>query len=53
MDKIRGNILRWFGNVVRREKMEAIRVVMKIIVNGKKGREKDRKWDVWKQYLCV
>jgi hypothetical protein len=32
----RENRLRWFGHVVRREKINAVRVVMKMNVEGKR-----------------
>jgi len=37
-DKIRENILRWFGHVVMWEATKTVRVVMKINVEGKIGR---------------
>jgi hypothetical protein len=32
------NRLRWFGHVMRQEKTNAVRVVLKINVGGKRGR---------------
>jgi len=37
-DKIRGNRLRWFGHVMWRKETKAVRVVMKINVEGERGR---------------
>jgi hypothetical protein len=38
VDKMRENRLRWFGHMMRREETKAVKVVMKIIVEGKRGR---------------
>lgn len=45
VDKMKDNLLRWFGLVVRREKSEAIRTVMEMNVIGsrRRGRPK-RRW---------
>lgn len=42
MDKIRKTILRWFGHVMRWEETKAVRVVIKMNVEGKKGRGRPR-----------
>lgn len=39
MGKVRGNSLRWFGRIMRRDNSEAVRIVMKINVVGRKGRK--------------
>jgi len=45
VDYIRENKLRWFGHVMRREETEAVRVVMKLNVEGKRGTERPKnKW---------
>jgi len=36
--KIKENRLRWFGHVMRREETKAVKVVMKMNVEGKRGR---------------
>jgi hypothetical protein len=38
VNKIRENRLRWFGHVMRREEIKLVRVVMKMNVEGKRGR---------------
>lgn len=43
---MRENRLRWFGHVMTREKMEAIRSVMEMNVEGRKGNPKKRWSDV-------
>lgn len=40
VNKMRDTRLKWFGHVVRREETEAVRVVVKMIAEGKKGRPK-------------
>jgi hypothetical protein len=42
MDKIRENIFRWFGHMMRREKTKELR----INVEGKRGRPKKRWLDI-------
>jgi hypothetical protein len=45
MDKNRKNRLRCFGHVIRREETNAVRIVMKINVEGKRERGKTKKDD--------
>jgi hypothetical protein len=40
---MRGNRLRWFGYVMRREKINAVRVVIKMDVEWKRGRGRPKK----------
>jgi hypothetical protein len=40
---MRKNKLRWLEHVIRREKTKAVRVVIKINVKGKRGREIPKK----------
>lgn len=40
MDKIIGNILRWFGHVMRRKELEAVRVVMNMNAERKRGKKR-------------
>ena len=45
VDKMRENRLRWLGHVMRREETSAVRVVMKMNVEGKRGRGRPKmKW---------
>jgi len=44
IDKMRENRLRWFGYVMRREDSEAVRIVMGLSIEGKRGRGKSKKW---------
>jgi hypothetical protein len=37
VDKMTENRLRWFEHVIRREETNAVRVVLKINVEGKRG----------------
>jgi hypothetical protein len=39
VDNMRENRLRYFGHVMRQEETKAVKVVMKINVEGKGGRE--------------
>jgi len=41
-DKMRGNRLRWFCHKMRREEPKEVRLVIKINVEGKRGRPKMR-----------
>jgi hypothetical protein len=43
VNKIRENRLRWFGHVMRREETKAVKVVMKMNVEGKRERGKLKK----------
>jgi hypothetical protein len=45
MNKMKENRLRWFGHVMRREEINAVRVAMKIKVKGKTRKEQKR--DGW------
>jgi len=42
VDKMREKILRWFGHVMRRKQTEAVRVIMKINVEGSRGKERPK-----------
>jgi len=46
VDKMRENKLRWFGHVMRRGETKAVRMVMKMNVEGKRAWE-DQKRDGW------
>jgi len=43
IDKMRENRLRWFGLVMKREDLKAVRTVMELRVNGKRGRGRPKK----------
>ncbi|KAL4135686.1 hypothetical protein QTP88_007282 [Uroleucon formosanum] len=43
VDKVRENKLRWLGHVMRREETSAVRVVMKINIEGKRERGRPKK----------
>ncbi|XP_050534488.1 uncharacterized protein LOC126901782 [Daktulosphaira vitifoliae] len=43
VDKMRENRLRWFGHVMRREELEAIRTVIAMNVEGRRGRGRPKK----------
>jgi len=43
MDKMRVNRLRWFGHVMRRKDSEAIRIVMELTVEERKGKGRPKK----------
>jgi len=43
MDSIKDNGLKWFRHVMRKEETVAIRTVMEMNVEGKRGRERSKK----------
>ncbi|KAL4104536.1 hypothetical protein QTP88_019831 [Uroleucon formosanum] len=43
VDKMRENRLRWLGHVMKREKTSAVIIVMKMNIEGKKGRGRPKK----------
>jgi hypothetical protein len=43
VDKMRKNRLRWFGHVMRRKETKAVRVVIKMNIEGKRGRRRPKK----------
>jgi len=43
MDKMRENKLRWFGYIMSREDSEAVRTVMKLSMEGRRGRGRSKK----------
>jgi len=43
LDKLRENRLKWFSHVIRREESEAVRTVMEMNIEKRRGRPK-RKW---------
>jgi len=43
VDNMTENRLRWFGCVIRRENLEAVRTVMAMNVEGKRGRGRPKK----------
>lgn len=44
------NRLRWFGYDMRRDDLEAVRIITKMNVNGKRGKEY---WRIGKQMINV
>lgn len=52
VNKIRNNRLGWFGHVMKREKSEATRMVMKINIGAEKKRE-DWKRNGWMQLRVI
>jgi len=44
VEKMRENKQRWFGHVMRREKTETTRVVMRMNVEGRRDRPKKKWW---------
>jgi hypothetical protein len=50
---MRENRLRWFGYVMRREEIKAVRVIIKINIEGKRGsrRPKKRWLDTIENYM--
>jgi hypothetical protein len=43
VDKMRENRLRWFGHIMRRVKIKAIKVIMKMNIEGKRKQGKPKK----------
>lgn len=41
--KIKENRLKWFGNILRKEEIESVRLVMRMFVKGKRGIESQRR----------
>jgi hypothetical protein len=50
---MRENRLRWFGHLMRRKETKAIRVPMKMNVEGKSGRLKKRWLDIMENDMMV
>jgi hypothetical protein len=51
VDKMRENILRWFGHVMRREETNVVRIVMKMDFETLRGKPKKKWLDIIENYM--